>query len=467
MNSYLFPEVKQIVRLAIPLFITQLIAALMMFTDTIIASRAGHIDMAAVSIATGLWYPVIFTAQGLMISVTPVVAQLFGSRNKSNGSSDNSNSDETESKNKEMVSTVYQGGYLAVIASIFVVFLYQFVDAPINALDLEPELHDKSLGYLGFVVVGVLPTILFFALRGFCEGIGLTKPALIVSGIAVVANVPLNYTFVFGYFGMPELGGAGCGLATAIVQWLSFFSLLVYFAVSKKLKPYKLFSNVQKPQWDKVTNLVKIGTPIAFSVFFETTLFACMALFIAPLGAIAVAGHQVAYSYSAVVFMAPLSLAMAATIRVGYLKGAEDWVRLRHCIRACFSLALVFGTLVMLTTYSLKDQIISLYTSEPSVVALAASILVITAIYQLPDAFQVMSASIFKGLKITKPLFYITFIAYWPIGFALGYVLARTDYIVPAMGAEGFWSGVVIGLTCASVMFVLKLRQTLKQFPTH
>ena len=120
----------------------------------------------------------------------------------------------------------------------------------------------------------------------------------------------------------------------------------------------------------------------------------------------------------------------------------------------------------MLTTYTLTNQIIALYTTEPEVVALAASILVITAIYQLPDAFQVMSASIFKGLKITKPLFYITFIAYWPIGFALGYVLARTDYIVPAMGAEGFWAGVVVGLSCASIMFVIKLRQTLKQFPT-
>ncbi|NVK23309.1 MAG: MATE family efflux transporter [Gammaproteobacteria bacterium] len=455
MINNLLPEIKHIIRLAVPLFITQLIAALMMFTDTVIASRASHIDMAAVSIATGLWYPVIFTAQGLMISVTPVVAQLFGSSKT-----------HTEN-NAEMVSTVYQGGYLAVIATIFIVGLYQLVDIPVAALNLEPELNEKTLGYLGYVIIGVLPTILFFALRGFCEGVGLTKPALVVSAIAVIANVPLNYIFVFGYFGMPELGGAGCGLATAIVQWLSFISLLIYFSVSKKLKPYQLFSHAQKPRWQSINNLIRIGTPIAFSVFFETTLFACMSLFIAPLGAIAVAGHQVAYSYSAVVFMAPLSLAMAATIRVGYLKGAQDWVQLRRCIKACFSLAVVFGTLVMLTTYTMKDHIIALYTDEPSVVALAASILVITAIYQLPDAFQVMSASIFKGLKVTKPLFYITFIAYWPIGFALGYVLGRTDYIVPAMGAQGFWAGVVVGLTCASLMFIVTLRKTMQRFPRH
>jgi len=115
-------------------------------------------------------------------------------------------------------------------------------------------------------------------------------------------------------------------------------------------------------------------------------------------------------------------------------------------------------------TYFSREAIIAIYTSEPEVVALAASILVITAIYQLPDAIQVMSAGIFKGLKITKPLFYITFIAYWPIGFMFGYVLGRTDIIVPAMGPQGFWIGIVIGLTTASLMFIVKLRSTISSF---
>ena len=104
-----------------------------------------------------------------------------------------------------------------------------------------------------------------------------------------------------------------------------------------------------------------------------------------------------------------------------------------------------------------------MYTDEPAVIALASSILIITAIYQLPDAIQVMSAGIFKGLKITKPLLYITFIAYWPLGFTLGYILGRTDLIVPAMGAAGFWWGIVFGLSAASVMFFIKLGITLKK----
>lgn len=443
------PEVRQLLKLAIPLFFTQLIAALMFFTDTVIASKASYLDMASVSVATGLWYPITFTAQGLLIAVTPVIAHLFGAnKNREN--------------NQEMISTVFQGAYLAILATFIILGLYQFVEIPLTHLNLEPELFDKSLGYLQFVVWGILPACLFFVLRGFCEGIGIVKPALVVSAIAVVANIPLNYILVFGLFGMPELGGAGCGLATAIVQWVSLISLLIYFSVSSKLKPYHLFANWVKPNLESISSLTKVGTPIALSVFFETTLFACMALFIAPLGTIAVAGHQVAYSYSAVVFMAPLSLAMAATIRIGHLKGLGDLQQLKQSVKACFSLALGFGVMVMLTTYHFKHQIIALYTSEPEVVSLAASILVITAIYQLPDAIQVVAGGIFKGLKITKPLFYITFISYWPIGFVLGYLLARTDVIVPAMGARGFWVGVVIGLVTASTLFVLKLRTILK-----
>jgi MATE family multidrug resistance protein len=451
MKAFDFTEVRHILKLAIPLLLTQITASLMFFTDTVMASKAGHVDMASVSIATGLWSPVIFSAQGLLIAVTPVIAHLFGS-------SKGGNSNQTQ-----MVSTLFQGAYIAAAITVVIVFIFQFVHIPLDKLSLETELHDKSLGYLNYGIWGIFPTCLFFALRAFCEGISVTKPALIVSVIALLANIPLIYIFVFGKFGAPELGGAGCGLATAIVQWISLISLLIYFAVSRKLNKYQIFKHVEKPNFKSIKTLTKLGTPIALSLLFESSLFAFMALFIAPLGSIAVAGHQVAFSYSAVVFMFPLSLAMAATIRIGYLKGAGDLEKLKNSIKTCFFMAISFGTVVMLTTFIFREQIILIYTSKPEVVALAASILIITAIYQLPDAIQVMAAGVFKGLKITKPLFYITFISYWPIGFTLGYLLGRTDYIVPAMGPQGFWVGTVIGLSTASVLFLIWLKPTIRK----
>ena len=230
MKVFDFTEVKHILKLAIPLLLTQITASLMFFTDTVMASRAGHVDMASVSIATGIWSPVIFSAQGLLIAITPVIAHLFGSSKNNNNQA-------------QMVSTLFQGAYIAAAITLVIVCLFQFVHIPLENLDLETELHDKSIGYLNYVVWGILPTCLFFALRGFCEGIGVTKPALIVSVIALLANIPLNYIFVFGKFGAPELGGAGCGLATAIVQWISLISLLIYFNISRNLKPFQIFKH--------------------------------------------------------------------------------------------------------------------------------------------------------------------------------------------------------------------------------
>lgn len=439
-------EVKQILKLALPLLATQIVVSLMFFTDTVMASRASHVDMAAVSVATGIWSPIVFSVQGLLVAITPVVAQLLGA---------NQNSSTADLKK-----SLKQGVYLALFVSLFVLIIFQFIHIPIDKLELETVLHEKSLGYLNYVIWGIVPTCLFFIYRGFCEGVGATKPALIVSVVGLVANIPLNYIFVFGEFGMPKMGAAGCGLATAIVNWISIISLLIYFKVSRVFKPYSSLS-LDKPDFSAINNLVKIGTPISLALLFESSLFAFTALFIAPLGAIAVAGHQVAFSYSSVVFMAPLSLAMAATIRIGYLRGQGDYANLIHSIKTSFNIAFVFGAVVMVITLLLKRQIIAIYTDEPSVVLLASSILIIAAIYQLPDAIQVMAAGVFKGLKDTKPLFYITFIAYWPMGFALGYTLGRTDIIVPAMGAEGFWIGIVFGLSAASVMFLVKLRWTL------
>lgn len=453
MNKAKFFDVAEfghLLRLAIPLLLTQVFTALMLFTDTVIASQLSHVDMASVSVATSLWGPVVFSVQGLLIAVTPVVAQLLGSQKENENIS-------------PMTATFIQGVYLALIVCVGIIGLYQFAEVPLRNLDLEPELFDKSSGYLHYVIWGAIPTCLFFVMRSFCEGIGLTKPALITGVIGLIVNIPLNYVFVFGEFGMPQLGGAGCGLATAIVQWICFFALIIYFKVSKQLKPFNFVASFTKPDFSAIGNLARIGLPICISLIFETTLFAFSALAIAPLGAVALAGHQVAFSYSSVVFMFPLALSMAATIRIGYLKGFGDMALLKQAIRSCFVLAAVFGTSVMLVTYLFRDIIIALYTNEPEVVALAASILIITAVYQLPDAIQVMCAGIFKGLKITKPLLYITFIAYWPIGFTLGYILGRTDLIVPAMGAQGFWWGIVFGLTSASVMFFYWLGKTIKR----
>jgi MATE family multidrug resistance protein len=264
---------------------------------------------------------------------------------------------------------------------------------------------------------------------------------------------------------MPALGGAGCGIATAIVFWCMAISQITYTYYSNKLKGKFLLSQFSGPNLSQIYSLFKMGVPISLATFFEVTLFACIPLFIANLGAVVVSGHQVAASVSTVLFMMPLSLSMAICIRIGNLYGQEQYEKLKGSIFTSFVLAIGIAIIVALTTYLGRHWISDLYSDVPEVISLASAILVLACFYQLPDALQVAANGVLRGLKYTTPISYITFISYWLIGFTIGYVLAKTNLIVPAMGAQGFWLGIIIGLTVASVMMLLTVKKRLSIAP--
>ena len=447
MSSYL-NEVKQLLKLAFPLFLTQITGSLMFFTDTIMASQVSHVDMAAVSISVGIWGPALFALQGLLMAVTPIVGNIMGAKQ--------------HSTNKKLASVLIQSSYLSLLLGGLLYLVFQFVPHILGALSLQPTLYEQSLLYLQFISWGIIPTALFFAIRGFCEGIALTRPALIISIVMLIVNIPLNYLFVFGEFGFTALGGAGCGLATASVQWIGLVCFVGYVFYAKPLKAYLTHIRLESIDWKRQFEIIKVGTPISMALLFESTLFAFIALFIAPLGSIAVAGHQIAFSYTSVLFMLPLSLGLAATIRVGLLNGQNNLPALKQAVICTFSLAVGFSLLTAVCTILFRSQIISIYTDQPEVTALASIVLIYAALYQLPDALQVVSAGVLKGLKQTKALFYITLVSYWPIGLGVGYVLGRTQLISPPWGVEGFWMGIVLGLSSAAGLYIIWLIRLFK-----
>ncbi len=184
---------------------------------------------------------------------------------------------------------------------------------------------------------------------------------------------------------------------------------------------------------------------------------------IVHLGPIVVAGHQIANNYSALVFMLPMSMGMATTIRVGHLVGSNDVQELKKAVSTAVQLAMMMAVGIALVTYFGRFLVASLYSTDPAVLAVATSILVLACFYQISDAIQVVSACALRGLKHTKPIFFITFVAYWPIGFGLGTVLGLTDWILPKMGAHGFWIGIIVGLSCAAVMLALILKNQIRR----
>ncbi|MCQ8876590.1 MATE family efflux transporter [Pseudoalteromonas shioyasakiensis] len=441
-------EAKRLISLAIPVFLAQVTLVLMSVVDTIMAGQVSPVDLAALSIATGVWNPAMLALQGILLALTGIIAQFSGANDK-----------------QGIGHYFQQGLYLAGILSVIGFSIAYFADLVILKLDTSPAIAAMAFDYIHFVKWGIVGFLVFSVYRNITEGMGMTKPAFYISLIGLAVNIPANYIFIHGKLGMPALGGAGCGIATALVFTAMAVAQVIYCQLSDKIYAKNLLANFKAPQLSTMWTITKVGIPISLATFFEVTLFACIPLFIAHLGAVAVAGHQIAASVTTLLFMMPLSLSIAISIRIGNLYGQHHFEQLKKALSTSYILAIMIALLLATITYFGRHMISQLYTDDVHVIALATSIMVLACIYQLPDALQVAANGVLRGLKHTAPISYITFISYWLIGFALGYVLARTDLIVPAMGPHGFWIGIIVGLTVAAILLMLTVAKRFKREP--
>ncbi|WP_299022596.1 MATE family efflux transporter [uncultured Photobacterium sp.] len=439
-------ETRQLLKLAIPVLIASIAQTSMSFVDTVMAGGVSATDMAAVSVAASIWLPSILFGVGLLIALVPIVAQLNGS-----------------GKKDRIPFEVQHGFVLASIVSVPIMLVLYNAGVLIQFMDVEATLAAKTIGYMHAVLFAV-PAFLFFqTLKSFSEGLSMTIPAMIIGFIGLGANIPLNWIFVYGKFGAPELGGVGCGVATAIVYWLMLFSMLIYVQLNKHLNRVGLFTTWHKLQLKAVIRLFKLGFPVAASIFFEISLFAAIALLISPLGSIIVASHQIAINFSSLVFMLPMSLGAALSIRVGHLLGKKDLEEARIASHCGLLVALLMSMTTATLTILFREEIALLYTDNPDVITLAGQLLFLAAVYQCTDAIQVVAAGALRGYKDMRAIFIRTFIAYWILGLPIGYTLGMTDLVVEAMGPHGFWTGNIVGLTSAAIMLGSRLHWVQKQ----
>ena len=441
-------EAKRLLSLALPVFLAQVTLILMSVVDTIMAGQVSPTDLAALSIATGIWNPLLLALQGILLALTGIIAQFAGANDK-----------------KGISHYFQQALYLTVLLCITGFSIAYLANIIILQLDTSPAIASLAFDYIQFVKWGVFGFLFFTTYRNMTEGMGMTKPAFYISLLGLAVNIPANYIFINGLFGLPAYGGAGCGIATAIVLTVMALAQVTYCQMSKKIDARGLLTPFEKPNITTIATITKLGIPISLATFFEVTLFACIPLFIAHLGAVAISGHQIAASVTALLFMMPLSLSIAISIRIGNLYGQNKFEQLKIAVSTSYLLAILIALFLAFITFIGRDVISQQYTDSPAVIALATSIMILACIYQLPDALQVAANGILRGLKHTAPISYITFISYWLIGFSLGYVLARTDIIVPAMGPHGFWIGIIVGLTVAAILLMITVSKRFKHEP--
>jgi MATE family multidrug resistance protein len=435
-------EARQLLALAIPVILAQVAQTAMGFVDTIMAGGYSATDMAAVAIGTSIWLPAILFGHGLLLALTPIIAQLNGS-----------------GRRDRIAEQVRQGFWLAGFVSVLIMVVLWNAGHIIHAMhNIDPELADKAARYLRALLCGTPGYLFFQVARNQCEGLAKTKPGMVFGFIGLLVNIPVNYIFIYGHFGMPELGGVGCGVATAAVYWVMFICMLSYIKRARSMRDIRQDQHFTKPDFSLLKRLVQLGLPIALALFFEVTLFAVVALLVSPLGIVNVAGHQIALNFSSLMFVLPLSLAAAVTIRVGFRLGQGSTLEAQTAARTGLGVGVCMAVLTAIFTVSLREHIALLYNDNPEVVHLAAQLMMLAAIYQISDSIQVVGSGILRGYKDTRSIFFITFTAYWVLGLPSGYVLALTDLVVDRMGPAGFWMGFIIGLTSAAILMMLRMR---------
>jgi len=425
-----------------PLILNNLFSIGVNVADTLMVGRLGATQLAALSIGSSLWLGIFLAGLGVIMALGPTVAQHYGAQRYADIGHD-----------------TRQAAWLAIAISVVVVVLMNNVDPLLLRLGIESEVVTLAEGYLRAMSFGVPGYYLYHVMRQMNEGIGRTVPIMVVMGFALVANVGLSYVFIFGAFGAPRLSVIGGGLGSGITYWLMFAMIAIYVYRAPGYEAFALWTRFEGPQWPTLRRLIGLGGPIGLSLMLQAGLFTTLALLMGTLGTTYAAAHQITLNYAGLVFMLPLGLAFATAVLVGQHMGRGLPARARRIgytgVALCGSIAATIG----LITYFVAPWIARAYTSDPAVIALATSLLAISAVLQAGDGTQSAAAGALRGLKDTKVPMLINGAIYWGIGFALAYVLGiRLGY-----GAQGIWAGLASALCCAAVVLTLRFRAVMRR----
>jgi MATE family multidrug resistance protein len=439
-------ELRNLFALALPIMIAQLATTAMGFVDAVMAGRVGPRDLAAVALGNSIWVPVFLLMTGTLLATTPKVAQRFGA-----------------GAHSEIGPIVRQALWLALVVGVMATGMLIAAEPILHLMKVDPELIGPCMQYLHGIAAGLPAVALYHVLRCFSDGMGRTRPAMILGLCALALNIPLNYVFIYGHLGVPAMGGAGCGWATGIVMWFMALGMAAYTRWAPAYRKSELFSRFDWPQWSVIKRLLGIGLPIGIAVFAESSIFAVIALLIGSLGATVVAGHQIALNVSSLVFMIPYSLGMAVTVRVGQALGRNEPREARFAAGVGMGSALAYACLSASMMLLLREHIATIYTADPTVIHVAAMLIVYSALFQFSDAIQVTAAGALRGYQDTRVTMILTLFAYWGIGLPVGYALGLTNWFGAPSGPSGLWQGLIVGLSCAALMLSIRLTRSARK----
>ena len=432
-NSYKL-HFKATLSLGLPLIGSHLMQMVPGLTDTIMLGWYGVDELAASVLAHSLFFIILIVGSGFAITVMPMVASAAAIDDKTS-----------------VRRSVRMGLWISIIYSIFFVPILLFSENLFLILGQEEHLAKSAQTYLRIAGWSIVPGLLIMVLKSFFSALERPNVVLLSLIIGGLVNIVLNYTLIFGNFGMPELGLTGAAIATLVTTILSILILLYFCLFKDEYSSYLIFNNMWRLDIEAFKEVFKLGLQVGITMLAESGLFSATAVMMGWLGTNALAAHGIAIQISGITFMVYLGLANAGTVRVGRAVGRMDNSGLKLASISVIILTIGAVLIVAFTFLSVPKPLLMLFLSPshvdtPSIILIGVPLLAIAAIFQIADGLQVVVLGLLRGLKDTAIPMVITTICYWGVGIPCSYLFG----FVFNWGGKGIWFGLVIGLALAS-----------------
>ena len=437
--------------------LTQLGASLVGLFDSIMVGHYATVDLAAVSFSNALFFTVMVFAMGALMGLTPLIGIQVG---KISDTTDNSDESTRLAESKNIISSLFQNGMLfTILLSIMTLVLLGGCIPFLHCFGQDPAVVEVARPYFILIVISIVPFLFFTFFKQFLEGLGNTSVAMVITLVMNGINILLNWLFIYGNWGCPELGatGAGIGSLVARIGMPICFFVVMYFR--REWKEYMTSMRWSKFKASVIKELTKIGFPIGVQTLMETIAFTAAFIFIGWISKEALAAHQIANQICDMTFMVILGIGSATTIRVSHQLGANNLHGVRMASNASIHLVLFINTIGAILMIGLRNQIPMLFTEDPEVIAIASKLVVLAGVLQLADGLQVVAASMLRGITDVKIPMFIALFSYTIVCISIGLFLA----FPMGMGAVGIWIGFVVGLSVAAICLHIRFHWKFKQ----
>ena len=437
--------------------LTQLGASLVGLFDSIMVGHYATVDLAAVSFSNALFFTVMVFAMGALMGLTPLIGIQVG---KISDTTDNSDESTRLAESKNIISSLFQNGMLfTILLSIMTLILLGGCIPFLHCFGQDPAVVEVARPYFILIVISIVPFLFFTFFKQLLEGLGNTSVAMVITLVMNGINILLNWLFIYGNWGCPELGatGAGIGSLVARIGMPICFFVVMYFR--REWKEYMTSMRWSKFKASVIKELTKIGFPIGVQTLMETIAFTAAFIFIGWISKEALAAHQIANQICDMTFMVILGIGSATTIRVSHQLGANNLHGVRMASNASIHLVLFINTIGAILMIGLRNQIPMLFTEDPEVIAIASKLVVLAGVLQLADGLQVVAASMLRGITDVKIPMFIALFSYTIVCISIGLFLA----FPMGMGAMGIWIGFVVGLSVAAICLHIRFRWKFKQ----